>query len=420
MRDGGNLDACRGSTQPGKLSDLLVLCYHAVSPTWAADLSITPQRLEEQLERLVRRGYRGATFTQAVTSPPGAKTLAVTFDDAYRSVLELAAPILDRLNLPGTVFAPTDYIGAERPMSWPGIDKWAGGPHEHELEPMSWEELGRLAAAGWEVGSHTRSHPLLTQVADDGSLAGELAESKAVIESRLDRPCESIAYPYGDHDDRVVEATAGGLPGGRNLARTPRGRRPAALPPRGDLLRRRRAPLSPEDLAAGPPPAGFGCLDGGGPAAWRLRGRMEGTAGLAGAAPQPAGDLIQPQLQLRAGDLPAQQQPGEVGRQGRRAARDPLDGGQRVGADGRERQRGDPAATRQRANVLTIGAERHAIDVLADPDVAERVQPRSDVHARPPRPPRPIRGSRKRLMHGHEHRRHDRQRHPPASLAARS
>ena len=94
-------------------------------------------------------------------------------------------------------------------MSWPGIDHWAGGPHEHELEPMSWEELGRLAAAGWEVGSHTRSHPLLTQVADDDSLAGELAQSKAVIESRLDRPCESIAYPYGDHDDRVVERLAG-------------------------------------------------------------------------------------------------------------------------------------------------------------------------------------------------------------------
>jgi peptidoglycan/xylan/chitin deacetylase (PgdA/CDA1 family) len=189
------------------LSDLLVLCYHAVSPTWAADLSITPQRLEEQLERLVRRGYRGATFTKAVISPPGPKTLVVTFDDAYRSVLELAAPILDRLSLPGTVFAPTDYIDAERPMSWPGIDHWAGGPHEHELEPMSWEELGRLAAAGWEVGSHTRSHPLLTQVADDDSLAGELAQSKAVIENRLDRPCESIAYPYGDHDDRVVAAT---------------------------------------------------------------------------------------------------------------------------------------------------------------------------------------------------------------------
>jgi peptidoglycan/xylan/chitin deacetylase (PgdA/CDA1 family) len=189
------------------VSDLLVLCYHAVSPTWPADLSITPRRLEEQLDGLVRRGYRGATFTEAVTAAPHSKVLAVTFDDAYRSVLELALPILERLGLPGTVFAPTDFVGTDRPMSWPGIDRWLGGPHEQELVPMSWQELGGLAAAGWEIGSHTAAHPMLTQVHDDAALARELGDSKAVLEDRLGRPCESIAYPYGDHDDRVVEAT---------------------------------------------------------------------------------------------------------------------------------------------------------------------------------------------------------------------
>src|SRR5215210_3808504 len=100
-------------------SDVLILCYHAVSRTWPADLSVTPEQLERQLGRLVARGYRGATFTEALARPVRGKVLAVTFDDAYRSVLERAFPILSDLRLPATVFVPTDFAGTERPMSWP-------------------------------------------------------------------------------------------------------------------------------------------------------------------------------------------------------------------------------------------------------------------------------------------------------------
>jgi peptidoglycan/xylan/chitin deacetylase (PgdA/CDA1 family) len=199
------------------MSDVLVLCYHAVSKSWPAELSVTPERLEEQLRLLVHRGYEGATFHQAVTAPPARRTLAVTFDDAYRSVLEHASPILSRLGLPGSVFVATDFAG-RAPMAWPGIDRWLGGPHEPELAGMSWSELGELAEAGWEIGSHTRSHPHLTQL-DDASLAAELQGSRETCAERFGRPCRSLAYPYGDVDERVVGAareagyeTAGMLP----------------------------------------------------------------------------------------------------------------------------------------------------------------------------------------------------------------
>jgi peptidoglycan/xylan/chitin deacetylase (PgdA/CDA1 family) len=147
----------------------------------------------------------GATFTDAVLRPPAPRTLAVTFDDAYRSVLALARPVLDELGLPGTVYVPTDFAGAGEPMSWPGIDEWIGGPHAAELLPLGWEELGALADAGWEVGSHTRSHPHLTTLGDD-ALQAELGESRAAVAAALGRPCRSIAYPYGDMDRRVVDA----------------------------------------------------------------------------------------------------------------------------------------------------------------------------------------------------------------------
>jgi peptidoglycan/xylan/chitin deacetylase (PgdA/CDA1 family) len=199
-------------------SDLLVLCYHAVSERWPADLSITPANLEAQLGLLADRGYRGVTFTDAVEGTQNGKAVAVTFDDAYRSVLELGEPILARLGWPATVFVPTDFAGSERPMSWQGIDHWAGGEFDRELVPMSWEELDGLAARGWEVGSHTCSHPHLTEL-EDPVLEDELRRSKAVCEEHLGRACESIAYPYGEHDARVVEMarragyrTAGTLP----------------------------------------------------------------------------------------------------------------------------------------------------------------------------------------------------------------
>jgi peptidoglycan/xylan/chitin deacetylase (PgdA/CDA1 family) len=183
----------------------LVLCYHAVSDSWPADLAIRPTQLEGQLRAVLEHGYRGVTFHQAVHAPPASKVVAVTFDDAYRSVIELGLPVLSRLGLPGTVFVPTGFAGSAEPMSWPGIDIWLGGPYEAELTAMSWSELATLKAAGWEIGSHTHTHPRLVDL-DDADLADELVRSRVECESRLGEPCRSLAYPYGIADDRVVRA----------------------------------------------------------------------------------------------------------------------------------------------------------------------------------------------------------------------
>jgi peptidoglycan/xylan/chitin deacetylase (PgdA/CDA1 family) len=193
---------------PGvEVTDVLVLCYHAVSPSWPASLSIEPDAFERHLRHLARRGYRGATVAEALSGPPAGRTVAVTFDDAYRSVLELAHPILDRLGMPASVYVPTAWPERDAPMTWPGIEQWLGGPHERELRCMGWDELRRLAELGWEVGSHTRSHPRLPEL-DDRELDAELSGSRADCEARLGRPCESLAYPYGAVDERVVEAAS--------------------------------------------------------------------------------------------------------------------------------------------------------------------------------------------------------------------
>ena len=187
------------------MREILVLGYHGLSDTWPDMTAVRPDAFEEHVELLVRRGYRGATFSDALTAPRAEKTVVITFDDACRSVFEHALPVLSRFGLPATVFVPTDYAGTDTPMGWAGFDRWLGTPHEPELACMSWDTLSALADAGWEVGSHTHSHPRLATVGD-APLEGELRESRATIEERLQRPCHSIAYPYGDCDARIAEA----------------------------------------------------------------------------------------------------------------------------------------------------------------------------------------------------------------------
>jgi peptidoglycan/xylan/chitin deacetylase (PgdA/CDA1 family) len=99
------------------------------------------------------------------------------------------------------------------------------------------------------VGSHTRSHPRLTSLSD-GELESELRGSREDCERLLERPCQSIAYPYGDCDERVI-AAAGRA--GYRVAGALSSRLHAARPlewPRigiyyGDDERRFRAKVSP-------------------------------------------------------------------------------------------------------------------------------------------------------------------------------
>ena len=188
------------------MGHVVVPCYHAVSATWDADLSVTPERIEQQLERFIKRQYRAVRFSEAIEAPTAPRVVAITFDDAFRSVYDIAFPMMQRLGIPGTVFVPTAWPGRDEPMSWPGIDHWAGGPHEPELACMTWDQIRELHDAGWEIGAHTHTHPHLTQI-DDGTLADELQRSREICAERVGAPCTSLAYPYGDYDERVVEAT---------------------------------------------------------------------------------------------------------------------------------------------------------------------------------------------------------------------
>jgi glycosyltransferase involved in cell wall biosynthesis/peptidoglycan/xylan/chitin deacetylase (PgdA/CDA1 family) len=186
----------------------LIVCYHALSDDWDASLAVTPDLFSTHMHALYRRGFQALTFTEAERRrragdlPP--RTVVVTFDDGYASTA-LAAPILADLGWAATVFILPGYTDSGERFAWKGPDAWLATSHAGELTPLDWEGVRRLVQAGWEVGAHTLTHPWLTSV-DDATLERELVAARQALISRLGR-CDSLAYPYGASDERVVAAT---------------------------------------------------------------------------------------------------------------------------------------------------------------------------------------------------------------------
>jgi len=111
--------------------------------------------------------------------------------------------VLARLGVPATLFAPTAFLDGGQ-LRWPGLDRWRNTPDESELAALTWDDLRELAGIGWEIGSHTRTHPRLTEVPPP-ELERELGESRDECTRAVGVECRSIAYPYGDVDARVAD-----------------------------------------------------------------------------------------------------------------------------------------------------------------------------------------------------------------------
>jgi len=136
------------------VGDTLVLCYHAISERWPADLSVRPAAFSRQLAFLADRGYRAVTFEEAVGGPDAGRRVAVTFDDAFTSVVTAAKPVLDRLGWVATVFAVSRFAATGGRLRWDGIAHWETTEHCDERVIAAAARAGYRAAAAlpahWE------------------------------------------------------------------------------------------------------------------------------------------------------------------------------------------------------------------------------------------------------------------------------
>jgi peptidoglycan/xylan/chitin deacetylase (PgdA/CDA1 family) len=173
---------------------LAILMYHSLDET-GSPISIAPRIFARHLDRLHGTGYTVLPLGEALTTRASGPIAALTFDDGYASVHEVAAPMLARVGWRATLFAVSGYIGSDN--QWPGQ---AGFVPPAPL--LTWSQLQALSGAGWEIGGHTRTHPDLTQLSTD-QIETEVVGGKRDLEDRLGQAVDLFAYPSGRHDQRV-------------------------------------------------------------------------------------------------------------------------------------------------------------------------------------------------------------------------
>ncbi|MCW6511340.1 polysaccharide deacetylase family protein [Lichenifustis flavocetrariae] len=195
---------------------LRVLFYHRVNAyprerlgPISREISVTPAAFEQQLRHLASDGWRGISLSeysamQTGRVPLDPKAVLITFDDGYEDNLTYAAPLLARYGFPATVFVIAGFLGKTSGAVWPH-----GDPPEFGRF-LDLVGLQSLPANGVQIGSHTLTHPRLTEI-DDRARDHELVVARAQLETALAGPVTAFAYPEGDVDAAVERAvTAAG------------------------------------------------------------------------------------------------------------------------------------------------------------------------------------------------------------------
>jgi peptidoglycan/xylan/chitin deacetylase (PgdA/CDA1 family) len=126
-------------------------------------------------------------------------TACITFDDGYADNMRFALPFLAQYDIPYTYFVSTDFIDSGRAF-----------PHDvangQPLVPNTPNQLQRLAAAGVEIGAHTRNHVNLGDCHSHAELVDEIEGSKHDLERIIQRPVHYFAFPFGQKEHLSADA----------------------------------------------------------------------------------------------------------------------------------------------------------------------------------------------------------------------
>lgn len=179
---------------------LPILTYHAIQDA-PGPVFTPPAVFESHLAALREAGYSTVRASDVIAWLRGEanlpeRSVVLTFDDGYESLYAEAWPRLRAHGFTGMVFVIADYCGKS--------NRWPGHHASIPTAPLlSWDQIGEMAASGdWELGAHTRSHPVLTQLSA-GQAEDEIAGSKQLIAQHTGAQARVFAYPYGAYNSGV-------------------------------------------------------------------------------------------------------------------------------------------------------------------------------------------------------------------------
>jgi peptidoglycan/xylan/chitin deacetylase (PgdA/CDA1 family) len=179
-----------------------ILMYHDIArdaPATFRKYVVSPQAFRSQMRWLAMAGYNtigldlllGAKEARAALPD---RPVVITFDDGFTSAVENAVPVLQAHGFTATFYLVAGLMG--KSSRWLGTDPGMSRPM------LDWEGARGLRALGFTCGSHTVTHPKLTQL-DPASRLEELTRSRKILQDGLGDSVDHFAYPYGDHDGSV-------------------------------------------------------------------------------------------------------------------------------------------------------------------------------------------------------------------------
>ncbi len=189
------------------MSRVPILMYHQVTrrpdPRFRC-YSLTPKAFARQMRWLAAGGYGTITLDGLLAHRSGSvplpsKPVIITFDDGFLDAVEWAVPVLRSLGLTAMFFVVAGLIGKS--------SRWLEAELGVEFPLMSWDTVRRLRDAGFQIGSHTMTHPRLAEL-EEADCRSELVESKNLIENQLDEEIRHLAYPYGSFNEDVASMAA--------------------------------------------------------------------------------------------------------------------------------------------------------------------------------------------------------------------
>jgi len=177
-----------------------ILTYHRFAQDCPSPLCMPAAAFRAQMRYLKDNRYHVLSADELLAfvqhrRPLPPRSVLITIDDGYRSVYEIAYPILREFDFSAVLFIYTELIDVS-PIA------------------LTWNQLAEMRRNGFAVGSHTIRHSDLTLPREGESGAefaarvdNELVGSKQVLDRRLGQDTWLLAYPYGNYDPKVVASS---------------------------------------------------------------------------------------------------------------------------------------------------------------------------------------------------------------------
>jgi peptidoglycan/xylan/chitin deacetylase (PgdA/CDA1 family) len=238
-----------------------ILCYHRVGTEGVPLFSRLEPRVFAAQMRFIKKHYRVVPLGQLCSELQEARlvkpTLAITFDDGYRDLYTHAFPVLQKYQIPATIYligrsmetgeAPwyDRIFAALSAAEGPALEVHLGSPcrftlsspaaraaaaweivcylrsipdserrvwcadfearvpvPERELQDrmLNWKQVREMQRGGVNFGAHTMTHPSVSRLSPS-VMENEFKFSRQVLEQGLGGYVQDFAYPFGKPSD---------------------------------------------------------------------------------------------------------------------------------------------------------------------------------------------------------------------------